>query len=268
VSLSEPEAPFGRDKEKVYCPLYTAEFMVEPQSLMIFCWDVFAQATDTGTLLPMLDRAQPLVEHRLKKVLVDSGYVTLLDLQGCQQRNIELIGPVQENSFTAEKQATSQRVPNNRHEFIWMPDQNTYACPQGHTLRYTGKQRKRRRGDQYVIEHCFHCSPEYCRGCPLASRCVRDPNRGRTIKRLEGQELLDAQRLKMAQPEYKAQYKERGSTIERPFGDAKRHRKFTYLHGRGLARAKAEVGLLVLAQNIMNLHRLRKNAAKAGGSSP
>jgi hypothetical protein len=51
--------------------------------------------------------------------------------------------------------------------------------------------------------------------------------------------------------------------IERYFGDAKEHRNLRRLHGNGLARAKAEVGLLVLAQTALMLARLRKSAANA-----
>ena len=29
VSITEPEAPLGRDKEKVFCPMYTTEFVVD-----------------------------------------------------------------------------------------------------------------------------------------------------------------------------------------------------------------------------------------------
>lgn len=64
VSLSDLEAYPGRDKEKVFCPLYTAQFVVEPKSLLVLAWDVFAQATDTGTLAPMIDRTKSIVGDR------------------------------------------------------------------------------------------------------------------------------------------------------------------------------------------------------------
>ena len=41
-------------------------------------------------------------------------------------------------------------------------------------------------------------------------------------------------------------------------GDAKRNRSFGRFHGRGLDRARAEVGLLVMAQNLLTIQRLRK----------
>jgi len=258
VSTSEPEAPLGRDKEKVFCPLYTTEFLVEPSSLLIISWDVFAQATDTGTLAPMIDRTQQMVDGKLKKVIADAGYVSVFDLQACQQRNIDLVAPVQENAFTKHKQTAADTNKIGRDQFRWLPSEQTYVCPQGHQLDYRGKQRKRRRGDQHIIEHCYHCSPGHCQGCPLAPQCVRDPTKGRTFKRLEGQDLLDGQREKMKGEDAKAEYKQRGAVIERAFADIKRNREFRRLHGKGLARAKTQVGLVVLAQNILTAHRLRQ----------
>jgi transposase len=262
VSVSEPEAPLGRDKEKVFCPLYTAEFLVEPSSLLVISWDVFAQATDAGTLAPMIDHTQSIVDGKLKKVIADAGYVSVLDLQACQERNIELVAPVQENSFTKKKEDTNQI---GRDKFHWSTSEQTYVCPQGHQLDYRGKQRKRRRGDQHIIEHRYHCSPQHCQGCPLAGLCVRDATKGRTIKRLEGQDLLDCHREKMKGDDAKMDYKQRGAVIERAFADIKRNRSFCRFNGRGLARAKTQVGLVVLAQNILTAHRLcqiRANEAK------
>ena len=68
----------------------------------------------------------------------------------------------------------------------------------------------------------------------------------------------------MKDPEIKVRYKIRGQVIERAFADAKRHRNFRQLHGRGLHRAIAEVGLLVLAQNILTCHRLLLARANSG----
>jgi hypothetical protein len=78
------------------------------------------------------------------------------------------------------------------------------------------------------------------------------------IKRLEGQELLDAQREKMAQADVQARYALRGQTVERGFADAKGHRRLDRFHGRGLRRAQTETGLLALAQNVLRLDRLEQ----------
>jgi len=258
VSITEPEAPLGRDKEKVFGPMYTPEFVVDTASLLILSFDVFAQVTDAGTLAPMLDRTQEVTGAMLIQISTDAGYVSLLDLQDCQERNVRLVGPVGENDFTEQKRAEAGPPRIGKDQFQWLPEEQTYRCPQGHRLNYKGKEQKRRRDDNTVIQHRFHCPAEHCRACPLRERCVRDPEKGRTVKRLEGEELIEAHKEWMKTEEAKAANRLRGSVIERCFADAKQHRHLRRLHGRGLKRAKAEIGLVVLVQTALTLARLRK----------
>jgi transposase len=264
VSLSDPEAPLGRDKEKVFCPLYTAQFVVAPDSLLILSFEVFAQPTDAGTLPPMLDRTAFVTGRMLAQIDTDAGYCSVLDLQACQARGVQLVAPVQENDFTERKRTPAQKDRIGKDQFHWLPEEQTYACPLGHRMNYKGRERKRRRDDQTIIQHRYHCPAEHCRSCPLRARCVRDPQKGRTVKRLEGEELLEAHKAFMNSPEAKEAKRLRGSVIERPFGDAKEHRNLRRLHGRGLKRVRAEIGLVVLAQTALTLVRLREKAATPG----
>jgi transposase len=267
VSISEPEAPLGRDKEKVFGPMYTAEFVVDTASLLILSFDVFPQVTDAGTLAPMLDRTQEVTGAMLIQISTDAGYVSLLDLQDCQERNVRLVGPVGENDFTEQKRAQADPPRIGKDQFEWLPEEQTYRCPEGHRLDYKGKEQKRRRDNNTVIQHRFHCPAEHCRACPLRERCVQDPEKGRTVKRLEGEEIIEAHKEWMKTDEAKATNRLRGSVIERCFGDAKQHRNLRRLHGRGLKRAKAEIGLVILVQTALNLARLRKNAVNPRGNT-
>lgn len=257
VSTSDPEAPLGRDKEKVFGPIYSPQFVIDTDSRLVMAWDVFAQATDSGALGPMIKATKHIVGDRLKRVSADAGYCSLLDLQTCESQSVELFAPFQENSFTAEKRKANPPKQIPRADFEWMPDEFSYRCPAGHPLTHKGRERRSRRNSEFVIEHRFQCEPEICQSCPLAAQCLRPGSSSRTVKRLEGQETLEAHQLKMATPEAKAIQRLRGSLVERTFGDAKRHRQFNRLHGHGLARAKAETGLVTLAQNLLTLHRLR-----------
>lgn len=260
VSLSDVEAPLGRDKFKVYRPLYTIQYVIEPTSHLILGYHCDATTNDTGTLALMIDQVQTIVGGTLQKLLADAAYCSILDLRDCQQRNVELFAPVQSNPFSQPKKNTNGAGLSNRDAFVWNEDEQTYFCPAGHRLDHRGRETKQRQGDRSLIEHRYHCASSHCVNCPLANGCVRDPSKGRTVKRLEGQELLDAQREKMSQPEAKEIYKLRGRTVELGFADAKGNRRFERYHGRGLARARTETGLLVLAQNVLRLDRFERNA--------
>ena len=263
VSLTDPIAPFGRDKMKVFRPLYTVQYVIEPTSRFIMSYSCDAAATDSGTLIPMVEKTQKIVGGRLKTMMADSAYCSILDLRGCEDRGIELLAPVQANSFTEKKKQakTNSQIP--RDKFCFDAEQNSYQCPAGHDLSYKGRERKQRHGDQSLWESRYRCEPVHCQGCPLAAQCLRLGSSSRTIKRLEGQELLDAQRARMNDPSVQLRYALRGQTVELGFADAKSHRGLRRFHGRGINRASAETGLLVLAQNLLRLDRLQRDAVNS-----
>lgn len=260
VSLTDPVAPFARDKAKTFCFLYTTQFMIDTVSLLILGYSIAAENTDAGTLAPMIDWVQNLVGGSLKRVSVDAGYTSLLDLMDCRDRSIDLLGPVQSNSFSVRKPVEKDSRKISRDDFQWLEDEQTYRCPEGHDLFLQTSERLKRHGGRYVQYQHFRCPPEYCTACPLRERCTTNPGKGRVVKRMDGQELIDRQQEKMAREDVKEIYRKRGQTIERSFADAKSHRAFGKFHGRGLSRSRAEVGLLVMAQNLLNLNRLGRIA--------
>jgi transposase len=258
VSLSDPMAPLGRDKLKVFRPLYTVQCMVAPGSHLIMSYCCEAEVTDAGTLAPMIDKTQAAVRGGMKTVLADSGYCSIVDLQDCRQRDIELLSPVQANSFTESKRKARPNQQISRDKFEWDPVEKCYRCPQGHRLDYHDRVRKKRHSGRQIWEYRYRCDPIHCGQCPLAKQCLRPGSASRQIKQLEDQELLDVQRKKMAAPEVQARYGLRSQTVERAYGDSKRNRRLAGFHGRGLSRARTETGIMVVAQNLLRLDRLER----------
>jgi len=127
VSTSDPEAALGVDKDHVFRPLYTIQTLRDVDSPLILSYDVFAQATDAGTLPPMLERSEQLTGRRLQDVLVDSGYVTGIDLAWCAQAGVTLYGPWKANDVSAPK--ATPLFP--KAHFQWLPELATYRCPVG-----------------------------------------------------------------------------------------------------------------------------------------
>ena len=259
VSLSDPIAPLGRDKMKVYRPLYTIQYMIEPTSNLIISYHCEAAVNDVGTLIPMIDKTQEFVGGRLKTVLADAAYCSILDLRDCVERNIELLAPVQANNFTEKKKLNKADAQIPRDEFVWNEAERTYYCPTGRELTYQGRERRKRHGGRELWQYRYQCNASHCQACHLAGKCLRNGSKCRTIKRLEGQELLDAQREKMADESVKARYAIRGQTVERGFADSKGNRRWDRFHGRGIRRTRTETGLMALAQNVLILDRLERS---------
>ena len=59
----------------------------------------------------------------------------------------------------------------------------------------------------------------------------------------------------MATAEAKSLYRLRGQTVELGFADFKQHRSLRQFSGRGPYRAQRQVGLTVLAHNLLVVHR-------------
>ena len=264
VSLSDPDAPLGRDKRKTYRPLYTIQKMVDPVRHLTVSYTCEASTGDVGMLAPMIDKTQRIVGGRLETVLADGGYCTILDVADAMERNVNLIAPTSASGTTRCSKAQSGEAQIPREAFHFDAEANCYIyiCSQGQTLSYKDREKKQRGGGRFLYQSRFQCDQAICQACSLALRCLGGAG-GRMIKRTEGEELLEAQREKMAQHEAKTLYKLRSPTVELVFADAKGNRGHDRFHGRGLARARAENGLLTLAQNILRIDKLQRTCLNA-----
>src|SRR4051812_28767170 len=263
ISTSDPEAALGRDKEKVFRPLYNVQVVQDLESPLILAYEVFAQATDAGTLMPLRQRARDLTGVWLQRLLADAGYASALDLFDCARAGVDLYAPYQENDQTERRRAKQPRRQIPKSEFVWLPGEQTYACPRGHRLTPTGQEARARAEGRSVVLTTYRCPKEHCQTCPLAARCTRSAN-GRTIKRNEHEDLIVAHRAKMETPEAKAIYRQRGQTIELRFADTKEHRGLRRFRGRGLERVQIEVGLLVLSHNLLVVQAAGQRKAAEG----
>lgn len=261
VSLSDPMAPLGRDKLKVFRPLYTVQYVAAIGTGLIMSYGCEPATTDAGTLAPMIDKTQRMVRGLLRTILADAAYCSILDLQDCRERGVELLAPVQANAFTESKQQARPTGQIPRDAFEWDATDQCYRCPAGQRLNYRDRTRKDRHGGRQLWESRYRCDPVHCSECPLAGKCLRPGASCRTIKRLDGQELLDAQRAKMSGPEVQSRYRLRGQTVELAFADSKGNRQLHRFHGRGLSRALAETGLMVVAQNLLRLDRIERTTS-------
>lgn len=69
---------------------------------------------------------------------------------------------------------------------------------------------------------------------------------------------MEALRQRMQTEEAKKLYKKRAQVVELGFADVKEHRCLRRFVGRGLYRARIEVGLVVLAHHVLNVLALRQ----------
>ena len=269
VSVSDPEAALGRDKHNVFRPLYNVQLVRDLDSSLYLGYQVFAQPTDAGTFGPMLERVASLTGAKPTATLVDAGYVTACNLAICDQASTTLYGPWQENDLSAKgKSKGGKPRPLGKEHFAWVQEQEIYRCPEGHPMPWIGQQRRRQSDGQINLVHSYRCSPQNCRVCPRQVGCCSNPNRGRAVKRSEHEELVEAHRAKMATPEGKSLYRLRRQTVELGFADFKEHRAMRQFSGRGRFRAGRQVGLAVLAHNLLAVSSARPPPQNAIEAAP
>ena len=106
-----------------------------------------------------------------------------------------------------------------------------------------------------MVRHCYRCAGAHCQACPLRATCTPNPAAGRSVSRVEGEEVIEALRERMQTKEAKALYKRRRSTVERSYADLKVHRRLDRFTGRGLARVRVQLRLQCLVHNLLVVAR-------------
>jgi hypothetical protein len=252
VSPADPEAVVGRDKEKVYRPLYNVQILDDLDSPFILAYDVVAQQNDAGLLAALLARAEQQLGHRLAVLLADGSYAGGVDLAAAAAAGVTMYASVPGDGVVNPKQ-----IP--KREFTWLAEEQTYVCPEGHRLAFEESWREKRAGGGVRVWR-YRCAATHCQGCPRQAQCTRTPAKGRAVTRQEHEELIEALRARMATAAAKALYRLRGQNVELVNADWKEHRGLRRFSGRGLTRVRAEVGLMVLAHNLVTLQVEEKKA--------
>jgi transposase len=258
ISPADIEAVIGKDKFKVTRPLYNVQYMCDFASDVILSYDVFRKKNDTGTLIPMIQKTQSIIAGRLQAAHADSGYCSLLELKDCGDEGVELFAPVPERKGSKGRPTDSGELQISGNEFPWDESSGSIRCPAGLEMKRVSRSKDPRADGRHVIELRFEQSESRCAVCESAGRCLASGSRRRTIRRLEDQPLMDAQKVKMESQAGVASNRRRKMQIERRYGDSKKHRGGGQFHGRNLERATAETGMMVVAQNCLTLYLLGK----------
>ena len=111
-----------------------------------------------------------------------------------------------------------------------------------------------------VLQTTYRCPAEHCVTCPRREACTSSPKSGRSVSRLEHEDLVEELRARMETPEAKELYKLRRQTVELRYADLKQHRQLRRFNHYGPRRARAQIGAAVLAYNLLILQKNQKTA--------
>jgi transposase len=263
ISPGDPEAPLGLDKLRVYRPLYNVQLAADVDSPLILAHAVAAQVSDSGLLGGVLEEARRSLGRGLSQVVADAGYAGGADLAAAERAGVVVYAPWQANDYSQTKEART--YPKERFEY--RPAEDVYVCPAGKTLACAETRQEQRSGVKRIELKLYRAQAATCGACPKRAGCTT-AKQGRSVSRSEHEEHIEQLRERMKTPEAKALYRLRKQTVERINADLKHHRDLDRVSGRGLKRARVQVGLLILSHNLIALHKLRHDAADAGQPAP
>jgi transposase len=267
ISLGDPEATLGLDKEKVYRPMYNAQLTSDLKTDFCLGYGVYRGTQDAVTFKSMLARVEYFTGKKVERAMVDAGYATGANLREAESRHLELIAPYQENDYSKKKAGGKGKKQIAKSEFRWDEQKRTYVCPEGREMKYVRTQTKQR-GENQEKHQQYRCPGEYCRQCPRQKECTKNPQAGRMVVRGEYEEEVQRHKTRMSSEQAKRLYQKRKEQIERRFADSKEHRGLRKLSMRGEDGARTQVGLTVLAGNIAVYDKLQQRSSGKTPTSP
>jgi hypothetical protein len=244
LSPTDPTAVWTtRGRHKVMFG-YSLNYLIDNEHAVIV--DVEATPTriskEVDATETMIERTEECFALKPERLAGDVAYGTGEMLGWLVERGIEPHIPVWDKGKREDGSLS-------REDFAYDKDRDVYVCPQGNTLKTTG----RRHGGKTLL---YRSSKFDCDACPLKSRCC-PTTPSRKVPRDINEEARDYVRSLMGTEPYLQSGRER-KKIERLFGEVKRNLALTRLRLRGLSGARDE---FLLAATVQNLKRLVKLAA-------
>jgi hypothetical protein len=130
-----------------------------------------------------------------------------------------------------------------REQFRYMPEQNTYYCPQGKPLHYRGLAR----GSQGYV---YQSTPAQCHGCPQKEHCTRGASRKLFVHWHES--ARETTRAMAGTPTYECSRRAR-YRIEALFAELKQRMHLNRVRLRRLWNVAEQFLLAATAQNVKRL---------------
>jgi transposase len=247
--LTEPDA---RPMKSLHgAPGYNLQSAVDVHSHLIVHHEVVDDASDLQQLAPMAQATAAALQRTDIEVLADAGYSSGEHLQKLQDCGMDVVLP-------------PARAVNNhgdgtlyeRSMFEYDRHSDTYRCPAGQILK---RRSQSLRDKQYV----YAPDKGVCGTCAHQPHCTRTKRRWVTRSFFEDALQRTAEQLQQ-RPDA---MQRRQMTVEHPFGTIKDHiLGNARLLVRGIAGAKAELSLAVLAYNLKRAINLKGAAWMAAAA--
>ncbi|BAX81470.1 IS1182 family transposase [Labilibaculum antarcticum] len=196
-------------------------------------------ANDSKAMGNMLQRAKSILRSNQFTALYDKGYHTGSEFAVADRLGIETIVAIPR---------VAAQAPNpqyNVENFKYNKEEDYYTCPQNQQLKSNGRWHQAR---TYQFKRY---TTKACGNCEVKDQCSKAVC-GKAIQRSEHQDLIEINKQRVNQNQ--SYYKRRQAIVEHPYGTIKRQWGFDHIMTKkGIARASADVGLIMTAYNLRRL---------------
>ena len=242
ISTSDPDSRQMIIRNHITEVSYNAQVTVDSEH----CIPIDYKATnenDSKAMGDMLQRAKSILQTNNFTALFDKGYHTGSEFDIADELGVEVMVAIPSIPHSSQAPDPNYNVEN----FIYNENENTYTCPQGHTLTTNGTWHKSKSGSIFQ-----QFKTRECKGCPVRKQCTKSQKNGKIVQRRQFTENIEANRKRIE--ENPQTYKKRQAIVEHPFGTIKRQWGFSYiLTKKYLHRASADIGFMMLAYNLRRL---------------
>jgi transposase len=197
---------------------------------------------DRNALSAIAKEAKENLKIETYTALVDKGYHNGREIEACRRANITTIVAQPDQGKSNENGTQPDYLVA---QFKYEKATDTYTCPQGESLKTTGRwHKKTREKDSYEFKK--YRTPK-CKECPVKHLCTSRVG-GREIDRSQ---YADAVAENNKRYHENAQlYRKRQEINEHIFGTIKRQWGYNYTNLTGLEKVNGEHSLIMLVYNI------------------
>lgn len=241
VSSSEPEAMVQPRKDGPVRPSYKPCLLVHEKRIII--GQGLHPSSETASLEVLLVQHGQLLQALPVQLLLDAGFFSLSVLRTCVEAEVDVLCPSGKAQGEEDFERKGHKGLWARSAFHYDEASDSYRCPAGAHLT-AGRLQHQSQGRSYREYRTAACS-----GCPLRQQCTQ-AERGRKLKRFEGDEFKEAMEQVLRQPAARALYRRRCAVVEPVFAELKERQGLRRFHRRGLRKVAMELALHCIAYNL------------------
>lgn len=253
-SKTDIDATFMRMKEDYMHngqlkPGYNVQIMVESE--YIVGTGIFANPTDTRTLIPFMEQVYSRTHRRIQKLIADAGYESEENYSYLERNGQKAY--IKTSDYEQRKKRSYKADVYRADMLPYDEDTDSYMCPNGKRLMFAYETHRTSADGYTATKRVYRCEGS-CAGCPHRKKCYSGTYEQRQIKVSKVFERQRRESLKNITSEEGVLLRmNRSIQVEGAFGVLKQDFGFRRFLTRSNGKVKTQFFLLAIAFDIQKL---------------